>query len=124
LSHRSKAALAAAVAVLAVPASASAATKAVNMGLPIANQKDFQVKLGVDVNDFFPNGTTVHVGDKVQFLPVGFHNANFPKKGGAPLPLLLPTGQPLAGVADRSGSTARRRSASTRRWGRATSARR
>ena len=42
MSFRSKAGFAAAVAVLAVPASASAATKTVDMGLPTAQQKPFQ----------------------------------------------------------------------------------
>jgi plastocyanin len=104
LSHRTKAALTAAIAVLAVPASASAATKVVNMGLPPASAPAFQQKLGVDVNDFFPNGTTVHVGDKVSFLPVGFHDVNLPKKGGAAIALLVPTGQTLAGINDAAGN--------------------
>jgi plastocyanin len=105
LKHRSKAASAAAVAVLAVvPAGASAATKVVLMGTPPTKDGKAIGKLFVDVNDFFPNGTTIHVGDKVQFTPVGFHNADLPKKGGAASPLLVPTGQPVTGLNDAAGN--------------------
>jgi plastocyanin len=102
LSHRSKAAFVAAVAVLAVPASASAATKVVDMGIP-AKEKGFQ-KLNVDVNDFFPHGTTVHVGDSVKFVPTGFHNLDLPAKGSGATPLVSPTGQKIAGVNDAAGA--------------------
>ena len=109
MSHRTKAAFAAAVAVLAVPASASAATKAVVMGTPPTKQKAFE-KLFVDVNDFFPNGTTIHVGDSVQFMPVGFHNVDLPaqgRRGGSRCS--LPTGSrsraSTTRPAPRSGST-------------------
>jgi plastocyanin len=103
LSHRTKAAFAAAVVVLAVPASASAATKVVNMGIPPSSAKPFQ-STGSDVNAFFPSSTTVHTGDSVRFLAVGFHNLDLPKKGGKPTPLIVPTGQPVAGAADAAGA--------------------
>jgi plastocyanin len=103
LSFRSKAAFAAAVAVLAVPASASAATKTVDMGLPIASQKTFQ-KTFSDVNDFFPHGTTIHVGDSIKFVPTGFHTVDIPRKGGSPLALILPTGQTIAASNDAAGA--------------------
>jgi plastocyanin len=89
---------------LAVPAGASAATKVVLMGTPPTKEGKALGNLGADVNDFFPNGTTVHVGDQVQFFPVGFHDAHFPKKGGSAAPLLLPTGQPVAGINDAAGN--------------------
>lgn len=104
MSHRFKAAFAAAVAVLAIPASASAATKVVLMGTPPTKDGKAIGKLLVDVNDFFPNGTTIHVGDKVQFTPVGFHNTDLPKKGGAAAALLLPTGQNVTGLNDAAGN--------------------
>jgi plastocyanin len=103
LSHRTKAAFAAAVAVLAVPASASAATKVVNMGTPPSAGKSFEKALA-DANAFFPTSTTIHVGDSVRFLPVGFHNLDLPKKGGKPTALITPTGQPVAGAADAAGA--------------------
>jgi plastocyanin len=103
LSHRSKAAFAAAVAVLAVaPAGASAATKTVDMGTPISSQKTFQ-KAFADVNDFFPNGATIHVGDSVKFVPTGFHSVDIPAKGGKPLGLLSPAGT-TSGVLDAASS--------------------
>ena len=97
------AAIAAAVGVLAVPATASAATKTVDMGLPTAQQKTFQ-KAFSDVNDFFPHGTTIHVGDSIKFVPTGFHTVDIPRKGGSALGLILPTGQLVAGANDAAGA--------------------
>jgi plastocyanin len=102
LSFRSKAAFAAAVAALAVPASASAATKVVDVGLPTGAQKTFQ-KQFADVNDFFPHGTTIHVGDSIRFVPTGFHTVDIPAKGGKPLGLLAPAGT-TSGVVDAAGA--------------------
>jgi plastocyanin len=91
-----------AAAALAAPASASAATKTVDMGLPINQQRTFQA-LSADVNDFFPHGVTIHAGDSVRFVPTGFHNVDIPRKGGKPQPLLT-TGGPVAGSLDAAGS--------------------
>jgi plastocyanin len=96
------AATAAVVGVLAVPAAAGAATKTVNMGLPTSAQKQFQ-KTGADVNDFFPHGTTIHVGDSIKFNPTGFHSVDIPNKGAKPLGLISPAG--ITGpVADAAGA--------------------
>jgi plastocyanin len=73
--------LATAVCVFAMPASASAATRVVNMGTPPGSGKAFE-KTGSDADAFFPSTTTIHVGESVRFLPVGFHNLDLPKKGG------------------------------------------
>jgi plastocyanin len=91
------------VAVLALPGVAEAKTKTVNMGIPPKSGKAFQ-PLGVDVNAFFPSGVTVHKGDKVKFLPVGFHSFDFPPRGGDMLPLITPTGQKISGEKDFSGT--------------------
>jgi plastocyanin len=100
----SKLALAAATTAALAPAGlAQAATKTVDMGTPIANQKALQ-QLGADVNAFFPSQITVHRGDKVKFAPTGFHSLEFPKKGSAPLPLAGPSGQTIAGANDPSGA--------------------
>ena len=37
---------------------------------------------GSEANAFFPSASTIHVGDSVRFVPVGFHNLDLPKKGG------------------------------------------
>jgi plastocyanin len=92
-------AVVAGVVVFAIPASASAATKLVSMGVPITSQKAFG-KYGADANEFFPSGTTVHVGDSVRFAPAGFHNVDLPKKGGGANELFVPTGQKVAGAVD------------------------
>jgi plastocyanin len=102
LSHRTKAAFAAAIAVLVVPASASAATKVVNMGTTPAAQKALQ-KYGADVNDFFPHGTTIHAGDSVKFVPTSFHTVDFPAKGGQLVPFLSPVGT-TTGSVDAAGA--------------------
>jgi plastocyanin len=102
LSHRTKAAFAAAIAVLVVPASASAATRSVDMGTPPSASKSLQ-KFGADVNAFFPSTTTIHVGDSVRFLPVGFHNLDLPKPGGKPTELFAPAGT-VAGLNDPAGA--------------------
>jgi plastocyanin len=102
LSHRTKAAIAAVIAVLVIPASASAATRSVDMGTPPNASKSLQ-KLGADANAFFPSTTTVHVGDSVRFLPVGFHNLDLPKPGGKTVPLFAPKGA-LSGLVDAAGA--------------------
>jgi len=86
-------------ALLALPAVSEAATKTVNMGIPPASAKAFQ-PTGSDVNDFFPHGVTIHKGDKIKFLPVGFHSVDIPPRGGDMVPLISPTGQKVAGEND------------------------
>jgi plastocyanin len=91
-------------AALILPAAAQAKTKVVAMGLPSAKVgKKFQ-KHGSDVNDFFPHGTTIHVGDSVRFVPTGFHSVDLPAKAGRVLPLIAPTGQTVSGVNDAAGA--------------------
>ena len=89
-------------ALLALPGLAEAKTKTVNMGIPPASGKAFE-KTGVDVNDFFPHGVTIHKGDKIKFLAVGFHSFDLPARGGAPLPLIAPTGDKVTGSNDAAG---------------------
>jgi plastocyanin len=77
-------------ALLAVPGVAAAKPKSVSMGTPTTSAKNFQ-KFGADVNDFFPHGITIRAGQKVKFVPSGFHSINIPKKGDGPLPLIVPS---------------------------------
>ena len=72
------------------------------MGTPFSSQKAFQ-KAFADVNDFFPHGTTIHVGDSVKFVPTGFHTVDLPAKGGKPLGLIAPAGS-TSGVVDAAGA--------------------
>jgi plastocyanin len=102
LSFRSRAVLAAAVAALAVPASASAATKVVSIG-PSSGDEATYNRAGADVNDFFPHGTTIHAGDSIRFKPAQFHTVDFPAKGGKPLPLVAPAGT-VSGSTDAAGA--------------------
>ena len=60
-------------------------------------------RLVADVNDFFPHGTTIHVGDSVKFVPTGFHTVDIPAKGGKPLGLIAPAGT-TSGVVDAAGA--------------------
>ncbi len=97
-------ALAGAAAVsIALPGAVEAKTKTVNMGLPPGAGKAFQ-RAFVDVNDFFPHGVSINVGDKIRFRPVGFHSFDLPPKGDGPLPLLAGTGETVAGANDEAGA--------------------
>ena len=93
------------VVLLALPAAAQARTKSVNLGIPPSANKQFEkLQLPLDVNDFFPHGVTINKGDKIRFLPVGFHSFDFPARGGDMLPLITPTGDKVSGVNDAAGS--------------------
>ena len=93
MTGRCRAAVGAMVVLLALPAAAQARTKSVDMGIPPKSGKAFEkLQLPLDVNDFFPHGITINKGDKVRFLPVGFHSFDFPARGDDMLPLITPTG--------------------------------
>jgi plastocyanin len=102
LTRRIAVAAAAIAGVLAIPASAGAATKVVSMGLTPAAQKTFQ-KYQADVNDFFPDGIKIHVGDSIKFVPNAFHSVDLPPKGGKAVPIIVPTGQNISGENDAAG---------------------
>jgi plastocyanin len=88
----------------ALPVAAQAATKVVYMGTPPKYAKTFNETYQSDANDFFPHGTTVHVGDSLKFTPVGFHNVNLPAKGGKGNALIVPNGQMVADANDGAGA--------------------
>ena len=94
----------AAAALVALPGVAQAAgsTKSVDMGTPISAQKTLQ-KYGADVNDFFPHSISVHVGQKVRFVPTGFHTVDFVPRGGNGLDLLVPQTD-VTGAKDAAGN--------------------
>lgn len=91
----------AACGLFAMPAAAQAATKTVDMGVPVKAQN--QLPAQVDVNAFFPHSVTIRAGDTVRFRPAGFHNVDLPPKGDDLLPLIVPNGQKIAGVNDAAG---------------------
>ncbi len=91
-------------AVVALPAAAQARTKTVDMGTPVKFQKQLQQTLQADANAFFPNGITIHAGDKVRFVPVGFHSVDLPKRKSGPVPLISSTGQKEPVVNDAAGT--------------------
>ena len=104
----------AALVVLALPGMAQAKpkTKNVNMGLPAPSKPcdkggtSTVCKIGaagVDVNDFFPHQATIHKGDKIKFLPTGFHSVDLPARGDQSTPLISPAGAKIAGVNDAAG---------------------
>jgi plastocyanin len=105
---RSAASVGVATAVLLFPVAAQAKTTSVFMGVPTKKaQKQLAAiaaktdpRAFMDINDFFPHGVTIHVGDKVRFVPTGFHSVDLPKKGKAPLPLITPTGTLVSGQND------------------------
>jgi plastocyanin len=97
--------------VLALPASAAAATKTVYAGFP-PTIKQLAAKLGAsavgadqpDLNAFVNQRVAIHVGDKVAFLIRGFHTIDLPKRGGADVPLIIPSGGLASGINDAAGN--------------------
>jgi plastocyanin len=87
---------------LALPAGAHAATKQVYMGTPPAYQKALNQQYGSDANAFFPRTISINAGDSVRFLPVAFHNVDFPPRGQRQKPLLTPS-SPITGAVDAAG---------------------
>jgi plastocyanin len=97
----------AALAAAALPAGAAAATKTVYAGGPAKWQNSLLKAYGADVDNFLVNRVTINVGDTVVWnkksLSGGFHSVDFPAKGGADLPLLVP-GKIVTGVNDFAGN--------------------
>ena len=92
MSHRTKAAVAAVVALLAVPASASAATKTISAGPPLTKPPAGFENVPADGPQFYRETTTIHAGDTVRWKFFGFHSVYFPKAGGKNVPLAVPDG--------------------------------
>jgi plastocyanin len=88
---------------LALPMAAHATTHTVYMGEPPKTQNSFEQKYSVDVNDFFPHGVTVHVGDSVKWMP-GFHTVDIPGRGQKSLGLVVPNGPKASGANDQAGN--------------------
>jgi plastocyanin len=102
-------------AVIAAPAVAQAKTVTVYTGPPpnIAKlvppsqqmSKSFQAKYNPDVNAFFPQKVTIHVGDTVSFIRGMMpHTIDIPPVGGSDLPLLVPGKGLVTGVNDAAGN--------------------
>ena len=101
-------------AAIAAPAAAQAKKVTVYTGPPPNASKllpksaqlpaSFQAKYNPDVNAYFPQRVTIHVGDTVSFLRgMMAHTIDIPPVGGQDLPLLLP-GSMVAGVNDAAGN--------------------
>ena len=100
--------------VIAAPAVAQAKTVTLYTGPPPNAQKlvpasarlsaSFKAKYNPDVNAFFPQKVTIHVGDTISFIRgMMVHTIDIPPVGGQDLPLLQP-GAPVAGVKDAAGN--------------------
>ena len=90
----------------AVPAAASARTHLVWAGGTPGFQKALANSYGGEALDFFPHSVTVNQGDTIEWqgMSIGFHSIDVPKKGGADLPLILPTGTNASGLNDAAGN--------------------
>ena len=100
-------AIATVAAVVAAPAVAQAKTVTVYTGPPpnalAGLSKSFTAKYNPDVNAFFPQKVTIHVGDTVSFIRGMMpHTVDIPPVGGQDLPLIAP-GAPGA-VKDAAGN--------------------
>ena len=91
-----------ATATLALHGAAQAATKTVYMGAPPADAKKFNA-VHTDTMDFFPSKIVIAAGDWVSFVVVGFHNVDFPPKGGKILEQLVQT-TPVTAANDAAGA--------------------
>jgi plastocyanin len=97
--------MAALAAALILPASAQAATKTVVAGPLKAVKGVFGGSASGDVDGYSLGTVTVHVGDKVKWKINGFHSITFPKKGGSPLPFVVPDASAkYSGVNDAAGT--------------------
>jgi plastocyanin len=86
--------------VLVLAPSASAATKLVVAGPPVAD-RPAGVPPDADSNQFFRKTITIHKGDRVQWRFAGFHSVTFPKLGDQPPPFIIPqTGSDISGALD------------------------
>jgi plastocyanin len=100
--RRTRILLATATATFALHGAAQAATKTVYMGAPPADAKKFNA-VHADTMDFFPSKIVIAAGDSVSFVVVGFHNVDFPPKGGRILEQLVQT-TPITAAADAAGA--------------------
>ena len=91
------------VAALVLPCAAQAAQKDVSLGPPKSAQKALQ-STGSDINDFFPHEVRIHVGDKVRFVPNGFHTVDLPGRRTRKLPIITPVAQTVTGAVDAAGA--------------------
>jgi plastocyanin len=100
-------ALAAAVFCLAASA-ASARTKVVYAGGPVAWQNSLGRSTGAGVDNYLIDRVTINAGDTViwngKSLSNGFHTVDIPALGGSDLPLFTPTGKMVTNVLDAGGS--------------------
>ena len=90
-----------AVAALAAPATAGAATMVVQMGPPPSGERSLTA-LRSAANAFFPTNVAVRAGDRVRFVPNAYHTVDLPPRGGGPLNYGVPSGR-ATGVADAAG---------------------
>ncbi len=95
-------------AVSAVPAAAAARTKTVFAGGPATWAASLQKHYGAGVDNFLINRVTINAGDTVDWsgasLAGGFHTVDIPAKGGADLPLIVPSGGLVSGALDAAGN--------------------
>ena len=107
-------ALSAAGVVVAAPAVAQSRTVTVYTGPPpnagklvpasAGLSKSFKAKYNPDVNAFFPQKVTIHVGDTVSFIRGMMpHTIDIPPLGGKDVPFLQP-GAVVTGVKDATGN--------------------
>jgi plastocyanin len=95
----------AAVAAVALPATAVARTQLVWAGGTPNFQKSL-FKHAAEANDFFPHTVTIAQGDTIEWqgMSIGFHSIDLPGTGSSDLPLFLPTGSKASGLNDFAGN--------------------
>jgi plastocyanin len=95
--------VAAFAAALLAPSAASAATKTIYAGPPVAKPKALPPES--TGNAFYPRAVAVNAGGKVAFKIGGLHNVIFARKGAPLTPFHVPDpARPVAGVKDPAGA--------------------
>ena len=102
MSHRTKMAIAAVLPCSRSPRARAPRRRPSTWARRRPAQKAF--RSSVDVNDFFPHGVTIHVGDSVKFVPTGFHTVDIPRRAGRRLALILADRAVGPGANDAAGA--------------------
>jgi plastocyanin len=91
-------------AVLAVCASAQAATRTIYAGPAGKANGTFGGNSAADLDTFSVPKTTIHVGDRIRFIINGVHTVTFNKKGGGTIPFVVNGSSTIQGLNDAAGN--------------------
>jgi plastocyanin len=91
-------------ALLALGASAQAATRTIFAGPAGKAHGTFGGESAADLDTFSVPKTTIHVGDRIRFILNGVHSVTFNKKGAGRFPFVINGSSTVQGINDAAGS--------------------